>query len=173
MGAPRWLENTLDYLGLLGFMVRDSARFEKMQRELGQRAWGAETAGFAVSIDAGPATARVGESIRLALAVRNSTGLEVRARIPAWLQFFDVDLKDAAGVQVDLSEFGKNVLSRPEPMRNVVFPPNVPVQAELPLNDLYRLNQPGVYRAAVECPVPAAGSTARCRSNELAITLTR
>jgi hypothetical protein len=162
------IDNVLEVLGMIGFTVR-SDRKKGAWKSLDDRVWGVPAEKFSLSIQARPNVTRLNEQLRLIVALRNDTGADVRLTISTWLNYFDYTIRDPEGVVLKPNDYGRKLLQSRLATTMVAIPPTEPVQNEIPVSDMYSLNQPGDYHAVVSCQVPGAASGIRCVSNEVVI----
>jgi len=169
MNIRKSIDSILEVLGLIGFTVRSDKK-KGAWKKLEDRIWGSTTGGFTLSIQARPAQSRVGEQVKIVIALRNDAGREIRDFLPDPLHYFAIQVTDPAGMRLEPSGFGRRVLeSSAKPGTQFVFSTTEPVQNELPLSDLYDLNTPGSYHISVSSPVPEIDSQLRCKSNTIEV----
>ena len=154
MNLRRSLNNFLDVLGLIGFTVRQD-KLKDAWKKLDARVWGPAAGSFELSIQARPALVLAGAPVNLAVALRNTTDNDVRTTIADWLAFYEVTVTGPDGTNLEVTAYGRRILAvHPDMRQSAFFPACTAVHNELPISDLYDMDDSGKYRVRVHCPVP-------------------
>src|SRR5205085_2939499 len=97
--------------------------------------WGAQSGGLMLSAKA--------RGRRLSVVIKNAGTTEIRVTIPEWIFFYRLDISGSPA----MTPFGKQALdpSRTARRTDLVLTPGKAIEAEIPVDSLYRLG-PGPYR---------------------------
>jgi hypothetical protein len=147
----RFFSSVYHWMALCGLVMKDDEPVETRDPD---RQWGPASDGLMLS--AKP------KGQRLSVVLKNSGTEEIRANIPNWLFFYQLDISPPP----PLNNFGKQAL---DPKRNdrrneIILPSGKAIETELPVDSLYNLDR-ARYRIRVSCEM--AGR--RLVSNEVAL----
>jgi len=139
-------DSFLEVAGNLGFLVGDNDR-RRVRARKERRSWGTEMDGLAVSIAASTLELKSDDSLRIEIALRNTSSQPRIVRLSAWLRFFSLQITDTTGQPADLSSFGRSQFEAAEaaPEHDHALLPGAILEAEIPAGVLYNLKHRGVY----------------------------
>ena len=139
-------DSFLEIAGNLGFLVGDNdRRRERIRKE--RRSWGKEQDGLAISVAASSLEAKQDETLRIEVALRNSSTAEREFMVGNWLRFFKLDISGPSGSPVELTTFGRGQLEAAQnaPELPMILKPGQVMEADFPVSVLYQLKEHGEY----------------------------
>jgi hypothetical protein len=147
----RFFRAVYEWMARLGLVMKDDDPLEVRDPD---RQWGPPAGSLVISAKA--------KGRRLSVVLKNTGTEEIRAEIPAWLFFYQLDISGSP----PLSTFGEQTLDpgRSQRRTDLILQPGKPIEAEIPVDTLYDLGS-APHRVKVSCDL--AGVTVV--SNEVTI----
>lgn len=135
----RFFRAVYHWMALSGLAMKDDEPLETRDPD---RQWGARSGNLMLSAKA--------NGRRLSVVLKNAGTEEIRAVLPQWLFFFELDIEGSP----PLTTFGKQAL---DPARSVlrtelILTPGKPIETEIPVDSLYDLG-PSPRRVTASCQV--------------------
>jgi len=139
-------DSLLEVAGNLGFLVGNNDRRRELARKE-KRSWGAEKDGLQVSIAASSLELQPDETLRIEVALRNTSDIERDLTVAIWLRFFILAISESDGTPAELSAFGQSQFDAAQtiPEHQVSLSPNQVIEADFPVSALYNLKRNTTY----------------------------